>query len=304
MFYQDNSIGEWGNMFLPGHWGVALSEEAPSLEELLPLGRKGKLVLQRSWVLAPITVTAAQMVTKHAKPLVLALAVVAACAYGLNELKAYQRTKAIEQARRVAAELEASKAAEMPRPRPWGEIPMASEQKNACLGTLEAFTLFPGNWDLASVSCTGGVVVVAWMPSGRGWIDHLKSVVPDAVISLDGSLASSTRPLPSLPIGKDEEVSPSNARVAEMYSAAQRYGFKLTVSAPATSNTQVLPGQKRQGGAEPLWDELTWKADGVTLPDAVVDALDGSGFRLRSMAAQWKGGRMIWMMEGSQYVRK
>jgi hypothetical protein len=53
-----------------------------------------------------------------------------------------------------------------------------------------------------------------------------------------------------------------------------------------------------------MWDELGWKAEGVSLPEVVMDALDGNGFRLRAMSAQWQTGRLIWTMEGSQYVRK
>ncbi len=304
MYYEDNSAADWPHVFAPAHWGITGAKEGESLSELLPLGRKGKVATGKGWTLSPITVTPAQMLARHAVPLIVIAMVLGGGSIGLDQFKKHQRQKAIEESLRIQAEIAARQEAVLPRPRPWGEIPGAVDQMNACLATLSQVHLFPGNWDLAGVNCSGGVLVVSWKPSGRGWIEHLKQVVPEAVISIDGSLASVTKPLPQLRTGVDEDVHESNARMAAMYAAAQRYGVKFLATPPVNNVPPALPGQ---AGAKPqvqMWDELGWKAEGVSLPEVVMDALDGNGFRLRAMSAQWQAGRLIWTMEGSQYVRK
>jgi len=89
-----------------------------------------------------------------------------------------------------------------------------------------------------------------------------------------------------------------------MYAAAQRYGVKFTATPPVTNTVQALPGQGAAPGQEQLWEEMGWKAEGITLPEVVIQALDGNGFRLSAMNAQWRDGQFVWTMEGSQYVRK
>ncbi len=224
--------------------------------------------------------------------------------YGLQYLKNYQREQAIAEARRVAQQMQAQQRAELPRPRPWGEMPAPLTAMQACLDTVAQVPLFPGNWDLSGITCSGGVAIIAWKPRGLGWIDHLRQVVPQAVISVDGSLASVTRPLPTLPNASDEDVASANERISEMYAQAQRYGVKFTAKPPTTSAPATLPGQGGAKSEPKLWDEMGWKVDGATLPDVAIHALNGNGFRLRAMSAQWNAGQLVWTMEGSQYVRK
>jgi len=89
-----------------------------------------------------------------------------------------------------------------------------------------------------------------------------------------------------------------------MYAAAQRFGVKFGATPAVSQTPQLLPGQGGVPQEVPLWEEVGWKAEGVTLPETVLAALDGNGFRLRSMSGQWVNGQFIWTMEGSQYVRK
>lgn len=303
-FFEDSSLGDWAHIVVPGHWGVSKSIEAPTLEEILPLKGKGKLVAPKTWKLTAIHVSPAQFAREHAAALIVIAAAIGTIVVGMDQLKSWQRQKAIEESARVAAEIAAQQQAEIPRPRPWGEMPHAFDQMQACLETVATVPLFPGNWDLTGVSCTGGVVTVTWKPRPYGWIEHLKQAVPDVVIAMDGSLASTTKPLPQLRNGADEDLYYANERMVAMFAAAQRYGVKFTATPPITNAVQVLPGQTAPPGGEQLWDEMGWKAEGITLPTVVLQALDGNGFRLRAMNAQWMDGQFIWTMEGSQYVRK
>lgn len=304
LFYEDNSIGEWAEKIVPAHWGISGSVDTKSLVDLFPPGKRGKLQIDKKWQLAPISYTPLQAVAQHGKPLaVIALAAIVAVG-GFDQFKKYQREKAIADARAAAAAIAARQEIEMPRPRPWGELPSAIDKTQACLTTLSEVQLFPGNWELAGVNCSGGVVVVSWKPVGFGWIEHLKQVVPEAVISTDGSLASVTKPLPGLVNGRDEDVYAAGERTMGMYAAAQRYGLKFSVSAPNNSAPLVLPGQGSNKAPPQLWEEMSWKAEGVVLPELAVEVLNGNGFRLRAMSAQWKQGQLVWTMEGSQYVRK
>jgi len=68
-----------------------------------------------------------------------------------------------------------------------------------------------------------------------------------------------------------------------------------SVQAPSLpGQAQAVPNDYRQ---------ITWKAENVAFPEAVLAALDGPGFRLQTMRATWANGQFIWMMEGSQYVQ-
>lgn len=304
LLYEDNSIGEWAQRIVPSHWGISGSVDTKSLSELLPLGKRGKVSVNKAWLLAPISYTPVQAIARHGKPLaIIAMAAIVAVV-GFNQFKQYQRAKAISDARAAAALIASQQEVEMPRPRPWGEMPSANQKAQACLSTLSGVQLFPGNWELAGVNCTGGVLVVSWKPVGMGWIEHLRSVVPDAVISTDGSLASVTKRLPAMAKGLDEDVFAAGERTMAMYAAAQRYGLRISITAPNNSSPLVLPGQASPNAKPQLWEEMSWKAEEVKLPEVAVEVLNGSGFRLSSMSAQWKQGQFVWTMEGSQYVRK
>ena len=305
-FFEDSSLADWGQIVVPSHWGVSGSLDVPELEDVLPFKGKGKSKLNapKQWKLTAISVSPAQFVREHATSLVIIVAAIGTIVIGMDQLKAWQQQKAIAEAARVAAELAAMQEKELPRPRPWGEIPHASDLMRACMRTVGSVHLFPGNWDLLGVHCGGGVMTVSWKPRPYGWIEHLKQVVPDVVIATDGSLASTTKPLPQMRTPTDEDVFTANERMVAMYAAAQRYGVKFTATPPVTNTVQALPGQGAAPGQEQLWEEMGWKAEGITLPEVVIQALDGNGFRLSAMNAQWRDGQFVWTMEGSQYVRK
>lgn len=302
--YEDSSLGDWTNVIVPSHWGIADSIESPGLAQLLPRKKKGPVPVLKDWQLAPVSITPLQILAQHSKPLlVIGIAMIGGY-FGLQYIKSYQREQAIAEASRVAQQMQAQQKAELPRPRPWGEMPAPLTAMQACLDTVAQVPLFPGNWDLSGITCSGGVVIVAWKPRGLGWIDHLRQVVPQAVISVDGSLASVTQPLPSLPNASDEDVASANERISEMYAQAQRFGVKFTAKPPSIGAPASLPGQGGEKSEPKLWDEMGWKVDGATLPDVALHALNGNGFRLRAMSAQWNAGQLVWTMEGSQYVRK
>jgi len=168
-----------------------------------------------------------------------------------------------------------------------------------------AVNLFPGNWDIKAINCANGLLTVSWKPRDKGWIDHLRSVVPNVIVSLDGSLASSSTPLEAVASGVEEDLRDKNERVIAMHAAAQRYGVDLSVTPAATNAPVALPGQQTQDQQPPsLWTELSWRAEGVAMPEVVLAALEDNGFRMKTMQGNWINGQIIWTMEGLQYVRK
>jgi len=130
-------------------------------------------------------------------------------------------------------------------------------------------------------------------------------VVPTVIVSLDGSLASSSTPLEAVASGVEEDLRDKNERVIAMHAAAQRYGVDLSVTPAATNAPVALPGQQTQDQQPPsLWTELSWRAEGVAMPEVVLAALEDNGFRMKTMQGNWINGQIIWTMEGLQYVRK
>lgn len=303
-YFEDSSIGDWQEVILPGHWGVSGSQECGSVAEALPMTAKGKARVDKVWMLRTVTFNVAQVLRENSKAIVLLVAVLVAATAGQYYYKDWKRKQVMAEAARMAQLAADQRAVELPRPRPWSQFPLASDLLAACMKASGTVNLFPGNWDLTAINCANGMLTVSWRPRAMGWIDHLRAVEPAVVISIDGTLASRSTPLDPLPTGLEEDLHNENERVMAMYAAAQRYGVKFS-TAPAVSTTPVaLPGQQAQVQAPILWSELSWKAEGVSMPKVVLAALEDNGFRMRSMQGTWSNGQIIWTMEGSQYVRK
>lgn len=295
------SLGDWTKIIAPAIWGVGGAKER-SFEDLIPRGKSGKIKIYKWWRLVPVARGRAAL-TLHAGKIAVASAVVVAMAGGVT---LYKKWKAEKDAAAAAAAAAAEAAlrgnvATMSPERPWKSQPSARDMMVACMSAVSSQQLFPGNWSVNGIECSGGNVVVSWVPRPGGWIRHLKEVVPAAQVATDGSAASISVVLPQLPsVGRDEPAPIENDRLVAMYSAAQAYGVPLVTSASPAA--QALPGQTVSAAAQG-WKEIGWKVDGVELPDAVIAALDGPGFRMKSMRAIWKEGRFVWSMEGIQYVQ-
>jgi hypothetical protein len=294
---QDRSLGTWKSLFVPEIWGIDRSTEV-SFESLLPRSTKGKLKIHKWWRLMPVD--AHKAVSLHLSKILIAAAVIGAGFYGFQQFKAYQLKMAIEEAQRIAA-LEATPQGQLVPVHPWKSIPLASDLVRECMNALATVPLFPGNWEVAALNCNSSAFTITWRPKQYGWIQHLKAVIPDVVIALDGSVASKTIPLPPISAENDEPLHTQNERLVAMYSASQRYGVNFTATPPAPSAPQ-LPGQNANIAPKD-WQEIGWAADKVTMPAVVLTALEGQGFRMTNMTGQVANGLINWKMEGTQYVQ-
>jgi len=297
---EDFSAGDWALVIAPEIWSVRKSSER-SFESLLPRDKKGRIEIHKWWRLT--NVDSSKELARHKGKLILVVVLLAMAGAGFKFYQDYKTKKEMEAAAIAAQQMIDAQGNAIPIEHPWKTIPVANDVLEACMNAVSSVTLFPGNWDLVAANCSNGLLTVTWKPQEKGWIEHLKTIHPNAVISTDGSVASINVPLGDLKTGVDEVVSEENQRLIEMYSAAQRFGFKFTISqgqAPAPA----LPGQEGVVPPPPDWKEINWKADGITLPESVLAGLGGNGFRMKVMNATWQNGQFIWTMEGTQYVKQ
>jgi len=296
---EDTSIGDWSYVIAPAIWGIKKSTER-TFDSMLPRNKKNKLEVHKWWRLT--NVDSNKELARHKGKFIIGLLLIAAAFGGLKFYKEYKLKKDMEAALALQQQMDAQNKPIVIE-HPWKTIPVASDVWEGCMSALSGVQLFPGNWTLTAANCANGMLTVTWKPQAKGWIEHLRAVHPQAVISLDGSMASISIPLATMQSGYDETVSQENLRLIEMYSAAQRYGFKFTV-APAATPAPALPGQEVANAAPPKdWKDINWKAEGITLPEIVLAGLDGDGFRMNSMNATWQNGKFTWTMEGTQYVK-
>jgi hypothetical protein len=300
---EDISLGEWSVVVAPSIWGVKKSIER-SIESMFPTNGGGKIKVHQWWKMK--YVESSKEIGRHKVAIGLVVIALAVAAGGFKYYQDYKHKKEMEAAALAAQQLIAEQNKQAIVEHPWKSLPIASDILNACMAASSSAQLFPGNWDLIGINCANGTMNVSWKPKGdRGWIEHLKAIQPNAVISLDGSMASIDVPLADSPKGYDEPLKSQNDRLVEMYSAAQRYGFKFTVAPAVVPVMQVLPGQENANTPPPTpdWAEINWKAEGIALPQAVLAGLEGDGFRMKSMSAAWQNGKFIYTMEGTQYVK-
>jgi len=299
---EDLSLGTWSLTVCPSIWGISKSIERDLLS-ILPRNSKGKIDANKWSRLKNVDST--KEIARHKGKIILALLIIASAGFGFKTYQNFKHKQEMQAAEAAAKEMMALQNQKSVTEHPWKTIPVASELLRACTDAIASVRLFPGNWQLISANCNAGNLVVTWKPIGdSGWIDHLKAIHPDAVISLDGSLASITKPLGEMQIGSDEPIQLQNERLVEMYSTAQRYGFKFKVM-PSVAPVAVkpLPGQENTPVPQKDWNEVNWKADDIGLPSIVLAGLSGNGFRMTGMKAKWQDGKFIWSMEGNQYVK-
>lgn len=297
---EDMSIGDWSTIIAPSIWGIRGSSER-TFESMIPRNGKGKIKVHKWWKLK--NVDSNKELAKHKGKILISLLLVVAAGLGINKYKEVMHQKEMDAAEAAAKELMMSQNQQAVVMHPWKDMPLSTNLLQACMGAISTVRLFPGNWELVSANCSNTALTVSWKPKGEnGWIEHLRQIHPDSTISLDGSLASVTKLLTGIEAGVDEEVLPENMRLVEMYSAAQRYGFKFTAT-PAAPAVQALPGQEAAVVAQKDYRELNWKAENIMFPEAVLSGLSGNGMRMTAMNAIWQNGKFVWTMEGIQYVK-
>jgi hypothetical protein len=297
------SLGDWPLVIAPAIWGIGGSIER-DFASLLPRAKNGKIKVHKWWKLMPVDRRRAVFVFNART--IAAVSIIAAVLIGggifYKKWKADRDARLAAEAAAAAARMVATGSAEVRPEDPWKSQPLARDMVRACLSTLVRQMVFPGNWEISDINCSGGNLVISWKPRSGGWIKHLKEIEPAVVVAMDGSSATLSVPLPPLETGYDEEAPQRNDRVVAMYSAAQAYGVTLKLSDAAPPPAPVLPGQKQEQ-KKIYWNEMKWVADGVLFPDVVLAALDGSGFRINAMRGKFVNGSFVWSMEGIQYVQ-
>lgn len=291
----DTSVSSWNLVFAPEYWGIDKSIER-TFEQFLPRNRHGKIQYHGWWQLRPIK---AQL----ARPLLGAVVAVSVMVGAYTAYSKWQEHKAFEEAARLAALQAAQGETNAPPPPPWEGLPRAHVFWNGCFDGMRAVSSFwPGNWAPQEATCANGAFTISWRRGEHGWIDHLRTMVPEAVLSIDGTTATYSVPIEAPAEGEAEALPAERERVLEMHGAGQRYGFEVVLSAPAAP--PVLPGQQQGPAPAPTWREVMWAVNGSALPPSVVlAALNGDGFRVARVSAQFDNGLMTWTMEGSQYVQ-
>ncbi|MEW5890664.1 MAG: type 4b pilus protein PilO2 [Pseudomonadota bacterium] len=289
----DGSIDHWPLIVAPAHWGIPGAVER-SFEDFLPK-KAGKNDFKRWWGLVPI----------KSKPSKKLLPVALAAAVLVGALLGYRHWQRSEEARRLALVAEQTQTS-APQPvkleHPWKKEPKAEQYLKECMNAFgRVESLWPGNWTPREATCDGASFTVVWTRGETGWIEHLRTVVPDAVLSKDGSLASLTAALALSP-GGDDPVPTENERTLAMHAVGQKYGFKVSLAPAQTAPT--LPGDTAAGTPIKDWAELAWSVQGIQIPPSVVlAAIDGPGLRVKKIQAVFSGGIMNWNMEGIQYVQ-
>lgn len=291
--YEDMSLGEWSLVIAPESWRISQSVDR-DFTLLLPVTGEGKKQIYKWWRLKPVN---SHAVLVENKKYIILVCICIVFLFGGKFIYKYWQDHKVEKQVDIKAYIPPPPP---PPEHPWKSMPLAVDQVKACMSTLETLNLFPGNWDLSAINCANGTLTISWRPQKYGWIEHIKSVIPRAAISPDGSIASLTVPLTSLAIGKDEPVDQLEDKLLYLHSAAHKFGIKFSTSViktpppPPNPNGEVPP---------PDWKEVSWKAESVLMPLNIIESMSGNGFRVNSMTAVWSNGQILWTMEGIQYVK-
>ncbi len=292
--YEDLSLGDWSLIVAPESWRVAQSTDR-DFAFILPVTGEGKKQIHKWWRLKPVDSNA--IITDNKKYIIIAV-VCMAVIIGGKYVYQYWRDHKVDQAEQLTGVIPPPPP---PPEHPWKSKPLAIDMVNACMAALNQVNLFPGNWDLSLINCASGNLTVSWRPQKYGWIEHLKSVSPGAAISADASIASLTVPLSSLVTGQDEAVGLMEEKLIHLHSVAHKYDIGFSTS---LSQVAFPPASEQQGDVPPPdWAELKWKADNVLLPIVLISEMNNPGFRVDVMTAVWAEGKIVWTVEGVQYVK-
>ncbi len=298
----DMSVGkDWAKIYAPLAWGMQGAAER-SFEDFLPQ-KNGKIDYRHKWwVLKPIK-TSIRSVAKIVLPIA-ALSILMGA--GMVSYKRWQIAKANAEAAAAAAAM-ATENAPKPVVHPWKDKAKAMPFAGNCVRALRAFPhVFPGNWVAKSFTCSAdsGISTMAWHKGDGAWIDHLREVVPAVRFAQDGMTASVTTPL-MVGGGDDEALIDEGGRSEQLMGISQRLGLTLSISPVQAQQPPSLPGAApEQQPVLPTWKELKWSIQKSSVAaDEVLPLLDGAGFRVDQIVANYKEGVFTWDMEGIQYVQ-
>lgn len=287
---------QWDVIIAPTHWGLPDSKER-TLDDLLPQ-RGTRPHYSRAWKLRPVK-------AQHRK-LVL-LGIVALCAlsvafFGNRLYQGHAEKERIADAARRALMLKQQASASVPVIPPWHTAPLADALFAACLDGIDRLgNLWIGNWTPMSAECRNDQVSVMWQRGQYGWVDHLRAARPEIFISNDGNVASHSVPLEKLaPPTTPEAIPESRTRMLEIHSRAQRFN----VSVDMTEKNVAVRNAKNETTPPPQWRTFDARVTSALLPpSALLEILNGPGFRLEVLTLRFEGRNRSWTMEGKQYVQ-
>jgi hypothetical protein len=288
----------WEFIIAPASWGIAGAVERDFLS-FLPT-KNGKVDLKHAWwCLTAVETSLRDYLKRYAKPLTAAGVVI-----GVGvAAQQWIALNAAREAERVAAELRATAEAAPRIDNPWKKMPRAMLFGRACDAVFSAQpTFWPGNWTPVSATCSlkTGALVTTWNRADMGFVEHLREMVPEAVIATDAASATRTSALPGLASGEDESLEAAARVTEQLNGTAQGLGVTLTLTVP--NAVPELPG----AGPVPAgsFKELVWTIQtGSLAPLPVIAAFDGPGFRVDAITAKFNGGQITWEVGGAQYVK-
>lgn len=291
---QDLSLGSWGEVYAPAHWGIESASQERSFEDFIP--QKGsKYQYKADWELK--TLERFSLDKFKSTPFIILLCCL--CILSWFGYKEYKNRQAAEMARQLAV------SGQLPKlPHPWKIQPRSSAYLQACRDSInQAGNLWPGHWTPKEVSCNQATFSVEWTRGKYGWNEHLKITQPKATISTDGARANLSIPIKMT--ASEDEVAPLEAdRNFAMTNAAQKYGFTINLTPVPPPPPPPPPKDGEPPQPVPDWREINWDVRTTELPpEIVVKALDANGFRISVVKSVFTNGKFNWSLEGTQYVQ-
>lgn len=295
MMMQHYSMAEWPTIIAPSHWRFSGSVEK-SLDDILPKGKKGRLVVANEMVIRPLRTSAFDVIKAHKKLVFLVSLVIGVAGFGNNYYKIYKEKVAAELAARKAAE--AAFAKRISAPPPWyaeaAPVPMAA----ACMSALDKIPLVPGGWNLGAATCnSSGIVTAEWTRPDYGSISMLRGVVPNAEISADGNKASQSSEVKPGEVTR-ELVTGKSEGYAHIFDRMQTMGIEVRL-------TPVQEAPPKEGDPPVPWQATQWSITTQLRPDEIAKVLTFPGLRISNITLSFDGGSVSsYKMEGLIYAKK
>ncbi|NRR33759.1 type 4b pilus protein PilO2 [Oxalobacteraceae bacterium] len=282
-----------------GGWNVVIGDaelaeydfhnfNARPIEELLALGKGGKIRLQSGWRLR-------QVERRLARP-ALALALLALALGGIAYWQFEQRRQAAEQERAFAAARQAVLAQAAAVPHPWASQPPPRQLVQACLDGFAHLNV--GGWQLDEYVCGAASQRYGWTRRDAS-VGYLLAQVPDAVVELDGNRAAYARALPARPGPRQDEALLEPRQLIEpLMAGLQQIGLAPLIARQAPPSAP--PGPDGQPPPAPPWQRYSLLLNGGGVPPMeLAGLLSRPGVRIEQVI--YRAG--AWSIEGVMYAK-
>jgi hypothetical protein len=263
---------------------------AESIENLMPRRGKGRIKVQRSWLLEPVDPKARWKRFALAGLAVCAVAAVAAAGWTYHKHKKdeEERARALELARRQIG------AGGSQAPHPWRQKPLPEALARACIDKF--VHLAPGGWSLDEYVCDASQSRYVWS-RGNSNVEYLLQDRPGAVVELSGDKASYWEPV-QLTGGHDDTLQPSKEILMPLLARFQAIGLSVKVAALPPPPTP--PEAEKNPALVPDWQTFSLAVGAQGVPPVEIAAMfTEPGIRLEKLS--YRGGE--WLIEGVVYAK-